>query len=138
MAAEWLTLGILLIVAVVGRFASSPRRPSLPTLESTLEWTAPALRSRRQPAPLPHRSIEQLVRDLRRLGPKFHEPPPGTSRVKVEAARYAYDRVLGEAAAAVGVEHLLAVLPPGEDLDVERTRVENRLWLSGVRFEETA
>jgi hypothetical protein len=135
MAAEWLTLlGILVIVAVGGRFAFSPRRPSL----STLEWTAPAPQVRRHPALLPHRPIEQLVRDLRRLGPKLHQPPPGTSRVKVEAARYAYDRVLGEAAAAVGVEHLLAVIPPGEELDAERTRVENRLWLAGVRFEETA
>lgn len=134
MAAEWLTLGILLIVAVGARFAFGARRPSL----STLEWTAPALRARRHPAALPHRSIEQLVRDLRRLGPRFHQPPPGTSRVKVEAARYAYDRVLGEAAAAVGVEHLLAVLPPGEELDAERSRVENRLWLAGVRFEEAA
>ena len=86
----------------------------------------------------PRRPIEQLAQDLRRLGPKFHQPPPGTSRVKVEAARYAYDRVLADAAAAVGVEHLLAVLPPGEELDAERTRVENRLWLAGVRFEETA
>ena len=108
------------------------------------EWLttlgAAAFRTRRsgQQAASRRRPIEQLVRDLRRLGPKVHAPPPGTSRVKVEAARYAYDRVLGEAATAVGVEHLLSVLPPGDELDAERGRVESRLWLAGLRFEEAA
>jgi hypothetical protein len=106
----------------------------LTTLGTAAFWT----RRGRQQAASPRRSIEQLARDLRRLGPKFHAPPPGTSRVKVEASRYAYDRVLGEAATAVGVEHLLSVLPPGDDLDAERTRVESRLWLAGLRFEEAA
>ncbi len=136
MAAEWLTiLGISLVVAVAGRMAFGARLPS----STTIEWRKAARWLRRsEHAALPRRSIEQLARDLRRLGPKFHEPPPGTSRVKVEAARYAYDRVLGEAANAVGVEHLLSVLPPGQDLDAERTRVESRLWLAGVRFESAA
>jgi hypothetical protein len=129
MAAEWLTfLGILLGVAVATRCAAGARLRSLLT-----PWT----RHREQAAP-PRRSIEELVGQLRRLGPKFHQPPPGTSRVKVEAARYAYDRVLGEVATAVGVEHLMTVIEPGDELDAERTRVENRLWLAGVRFEEAA
>ncbi len=132
MAADWLTIiAISLVVAVAGRFTFGVLLPSL----ATTEWPWP--RARPQAAP-PRRSIEQLVCQLRKLGPKFHEPPPGTSRVKVEAARYAYDRVLGEVATAVGVEHLLSVLEPGDELDTERTRVENRLWLAGVRFEEAA
>jgi hypothetical protein len=130
MAAEWLTfLGILLVVAVASRCAVRARRRSLST--------GPPSRASVPAAP-PRRSIEELVGQLRRLAPKFHQPPPGTSRVKVEAARYAYDRVLGEVATAVGVEHLLTVLGPGDELDAERTRVENRLWLAGVRFEEAA
>jgi hypothetical protein len=130
MAAEWLTfLGILLLVAVASRFSPRARLRS----PSAGPWS----HARMQDAP-PRRSIEELVGQLRRLAPKFHQPPPGTSRVKVEAARYAYDRVLGEVATAVGVDHLMSVLEPGDDLDAERSRVENRLWLAGVRFEEAA
>jgi hypothetical protein len=138
MAAEWLTIvGLPLVVVIAGKFAVGVLIPWL----TTIEWQQAAARlnprSGQQAVP-PRRSIERLARDLRRLGPRFHQPPPGTSRVKIEAARYAYDRVLGEAATAVGVEHLLSVLPPGDDLDSERTRVESRLWLAGVRFEEAA
>jgi hypothetical protein len=137
MAAEWLKIvSLSLVVAVAGRLVFSVLIPSL----TTFDWagaTRSLPRRRRQPLP-PGRPIEQLARDLRRLGPKFHRPPPGTSAVKVEAARYAYDRVLGETAAAVGVDHLLAVLAPGDELDAERRRVEARLWLAGVRFEEAA
>jgi hypothetical protein len=137
MAAEWLKiLSLSLVVAVAGRLVFSVLIPSL----ATFDWAGAArslLRRRPQPLP-PRRPIEQLARDLRRLGPKFHRPPPGTSAVKVEAARYAYDRVLGEAATAVGVDHLLSVLAPGDELDAERRRVEGRLWLAGVRFEEAA
>ena len=137
MAVEWLkVISMCLVMAVATRFTVSVLIPAL----ATFEWPGAARllrRDGRQAAP-PRRSIEQAARDLRRLGPKFHRPPPGTSRVKIEAARYAYDRVLGEAATAVGVEHLLGVLAPGDDLDAERRRVENRLWLAGVRFEEAA
>jgi hypothetical protein len=40
--------------------------------------------------------------------------------------------VLAEGCAQLGIEHLLDVLPPGEELDVERTRVEQRLELVGL------
>jgi hypothetical protein len=46
--------------------------------------------------------------------------------------------VLVEACTALGVAHLLEVLPPGEELDRERSRVEGVLWLSGLRIDETA
>ncbi len=137
MAAEWLKIiALSLVVAVAGRYIFGVLIPSL----ATLEWPMGARWPRRDSheAPPPPRSIEQVAGDLRRLGSKFHEPPAGTSRVKVEAARYAYDRVLAEAATAVGVEHLLAVLAPGDELDAERRRVENRLWLAGVRFDDAA
>jgi hypothetical protein len=43
-----------------------------------------------------------------------------------------------EACAALGVDHLLQVLPPGQELDVERVRVEGLLWLAGLRIDEAA
>jgi hypothetical protein len=137
MAAEWLTLLLLsAVVAGAARYLFAVLLPSL----ADVEWPAAArwVRRRRPQPEAPRRSIEEIAKDLRRLGPRFRRPPRGTSRTKVEAARYAYDRVLGEAATAVGVEHLLAVLEPGDELDVERHRVENRLWLAGLRFDEAA
>ena len=137
MVAEWLIIIVfLLVVATATRFALGALLPR----SRAVQWPAAARwpRTRAQKETLPRRPIEQLARDLRRLGPKFHQPPAGTSRVKREAARYAYDRALGEAATAVGVEHLLAVLAPGDDLDAERRRVEDCLWLAGVRTGEAA
>lgn len=123
-----------LVVAPATRFAFGVLLPWL----TNAQWSNALPRGMTQKEPLPRRPIEQLARDLRRLGPKFYQPPAGTSRVKREAARYAYDRALGEAATAVGVEHLLAVLAPGDDLDAERRRVEGCLWLAGVRIGEAA
>lgn len=137
MATEWLKVIVFcLVVAAAARFAFGALLPWL----AAVEWSAasPWCRGRAPKAALPRRPIEQLARDLRRLRPKFHQPPAGTSRIKREAARYAYDRALGEAATAVGVEHLLVVLAPGDDLDAERRRVEDRLWLAGVRIEKAA
>ncbi len=96
----------------------------------------------RRPAVVPWqpqgRPLELIAGDVRRLGVRLHHPPPGTSFAKLEGARRAYEHVLVEACAALGVEHLLRVLPPGEDLDAERARVEGLLWLAGLRIDETA
>lgn len=86
----------------------------------------------------PGRPLELIAGDARRLGARFQHPAPGTSFAKLEGLRLAYDHVLAEACAALGVDHLLEVLPPGEDLDVERVRVEGLLWLAGLRIDETA
>lgn len=84
------------------------------------------------------RPIEMIAADARRLGPRFHYAPRGTSFAKLEGARLAYDHVLTEACTALGLEHLIAVLPPGDELDVERARVEGLLWLAGLRIDETS
>ena len=86
----------------------------------------------------PRRPLEDIVSDARRFAPRVHQPPRGTSFAKHAAACSVYDRVLGEACAALGIEHLLAVLPPGEERDAERTRIETALWLAGLRFEDAA
>ena len=82
------------------------------------------------------RPLEVIAQDARRLATRFHHPLPGTSFAKIEGARRAYEHVLAEACAALGREHLLGVLPPGDELDVERARVEGLLWLAGMRIDQ--
>ncbi len=92
---------------------------------------------RRVPEP-EGRPIEAIVADLHRLGRRFHTLDPRTSFAKVEAVRGAYDRALAECCTALGLTHLLAVLPAGPELDVERERVEDQLAGCGVRFPHAA
>jgi hypothetical protein len=86
----------------------------------------------------PRRPIEDIVSDARRFAPRVHEPPRGTSYAKHLAVCSVYDRVLGEACDALGIEHLLGVLPAGDERDAERTRIETALWLAGLRLEDAA
>jgi hypothetical protein len=98
-------------------------------------------RSRSEPPEEPvavARPWEVIVRDARRYSALVHQPPRGTSYAKHLAACCVYDRVLGEACAALELEHLLTVLPPGEELDAERVRIETALWLAGLRLEDAA
>jgi hypothetical protein len=94
--------------------------------------------ARRRPAEPTGRPLEQIVADARRLAPRALHPPRGTSRAKIIALRYAYDHVLSEACAALGIDHLLGVLEPGDELDTERARVEALLWLAGLRIDDDA
>jgi hypothetical protein len=75
------------------------------------------------------RPIELIARDAHRLSSQFRWACTSetASFARFEARRRAYDSVLGEACLALGVDHLLAVLPPGPELDAERQRVELRL-----------
>ncbi len=84
------------------------------------------------------RPIEAIAADLHRLGGRFHTLDPRTSFAKVEAVRSAYDRALAECCTALGITHLLAVLPAGPELDVERERVEDQLAGCGVRLPHAA
>jgi hypothetical protein len=78
------------------------------------------------------RPIEEIARDARRLRIAFRSTPRGTSFVKYEAHRRAYDGVLLEGCHALGVTTLLGVLGPGPELDAERDRIEGRLELFGL------
>ena len=92
------------------------------------DWNA----RRRPPAPAT-RPVEDLAlagaparhaaTTSRRAGQRF---------AKTEGLRLAYDAVLAEACTALGVTHLLAVLPPGAELDAERRRVEWALEVAGL------
>jgi hypothetical protein len=77
-----------------------------------------------------HRPIEQVGADLRRLHAAFHRG--GMRFAKYEGCRQAYDRVLAEAADMMGTSHLLSLLPPGDELDRERARVERLLRDHGL------
>lgn len=80
------------------------------------------------------RPLEQIARDARRLSVWYRTCPRGQSFAKYEAHRRAYDDVLAEACAALGIDHLLGVLEPGTELDGERSRVEGRLEAAGLEL----
>jgi hypothetical protein len=84
------------------------------------------------------RPIEKIAADLRRLGNRFHALDPHASFSKTEAVRSAYDKTLAECCEALGLTHLLGILPAGPELDAERERVEEQLTHSGVRFPHAA
>ncbi|HEX7307440.1 hypothetical protein [Lentzea sp.] len=87
-----------------------------------------ALRRLRPPPPVPdHRPIERIAADLRRVRRARARFGPGVSAAKKIGARQAYDALLVQACAAVGVEHRFGVLPEGVEREVERFRVETRL-----------
>ena len=52
--------------------------------------------------------------------------------------RRAYDGALAEGCDALGLAHLLGVLEAGEELDRERTRVEQLLHRWGLALDEPA
>lgn len=93
-----------------------------------------AWRERRRPLATQTRPVEEIALAARRLGCRHHFPPPGQRFAKADAVRQAYDGVLGEACDALGIAHLLVVLPPGADLDAERGRVEWALDCAGMEL----
>ena len=137
MALAWLEIltAYVVLLLVARLIVLLPRKlghlwsPSLPALS--------LLRRSHRPAPA-RRPLEVVAYDVRRLGERYHHPQPGTAFAKQEAIRRAYDEVLAEACDAVGVVHLLGVLTPGPELDLERSRVEDSPWLAGMRISETA
>ncbi len=84
------------------------------------------------------RPIENIARDAHRLGLRFRYLHEGASFAQVEGCRRAYDLVLAEACQSLEVEHLLAVFPPGPDLDQERHRVEVVLNWAGLPLDDVA
>jgi hypothetical protein len=145
MGPGWLDLLVVLTAYSAATWAAF-RLPAGPDAR----WTAPLrttrhpvrrirdLMMRRRPPEPAGRPLEDIVADARRLAPRALHPPRGTSRAKVVALRYAYDHVLSEACAALGIDHLLGVLDAGDELDAERARVESLLWLAGVRIDDEA
>jgi hypothetical protein len=102
-------------------------------------WRTWSRRRAVEPAPEPaNRPIEAIAVDVRRRGERYHSLAPHTSYVRVSALRAAYDHVLGECCDSLGLAHLLAVLPPGPELEKERRRVELVLHSFGLPVHHAA
>ncbi|HEU4337360.1 MAG TPA: hypothetical protein VFR45_08615 [Nocardioides sp.] len=131
---SWLaTVSMLLLPLLLLRVAAAVGRGDLAQWRSAravgrlLTW----VRSRRGADVVPlRRPVEEVGADLRRLHSAFHRE--GMRFAKYEGCRQAYDRVLAEAVEITGRPHLLGVLPPGEELDRERERVEGLLVQHGL------
>jgi len=78
--------------------------------------------------------LEKLAADLRRLRPMAHSPRPGMGMARQRGIVAAYDGVLVQAAAALGVPTTLAELPEGLDHEAERLRLEHLLELAGLSW----
>lgn len=82
------------------------------------------------------RPIERIAVDARRLGRQLRHADDGRSQARIVAIRRSYDDVLAEGCRALGFAHLLGVLVDGDDLDVERRRVEVVLLGAGMILED--
>jgi hypothetical protein len=110
-------------LAIVTHVVTDPQVPGLSALRRIVR------RSRPDPAPV-GRPIEAIAQDARRLGCQLQHADDGRSAARITAIRLAYDDVLAECCAALGLEQLLGVLDEGPELDAERRRVE--VVLSGA------
>ena len=130
-------LATLLLVVVVLCALSYLLGALLSDRGEDLRWRL-AARLRRSGEQPDGRPIEAIAVDLHRLGTRFHGLDPHASYAKVVAVQGAYDRTLAECCAALGLTHLLGVLPEGAELDAERARVEAQLTGCGVRLPHAA
>ena len=135
-AGDWAVLA-LVIAAIGAALNVRARRWALRTGER-LGRRLWALVPRRVRPTTKSRPIELIAHDARRLGRRFHHPHRGLTFVKYESTRWAYDKVLAEGCRALGIEHLLGVLPPGPELDAERRRVEWLLYQAGLDVDDAA
>lgn len=128
---------LLLLTALV---VASPRlRRRLRRTGDSLGRAARRAGLRAEPPPLlEHRPIEVVAHEARRLARRYRATRHGVSFAKSEAVRRAYDDVLAEGCAALGVTHLLGVLDPGDELDAERARVARLLHIWGLSVDDAA
>lgn len=129
--------GPVLMLAVVTKLVSYPNFSPARRALSRLQRSAPRALGGR-PAERPQgRPIEDIAHDARRLGRRLRVGQDGRSALRIGAIRRSYDDVLGEGCDALGLTHLLAVLPPDSpELDTERRRVEVFLIGAGMVLED--
>jgi hypothetical protein len=88
-------------------------------------------RAQRVPEPV-RRPIQVVAADLRRLSRQLSLVPAGAPLVRWKALWAAYDDVLIEAAAQLGVPHDLPGTPEGFARDFERLRLLSALERAGL------
>ncbi len=76
--------------------------------------------------------IEHIGRDARRLRGELLALAPNLPMTRRIALKLAYDDVLVDACAALGVRNSLSDLPLGPERDAERLYVEHRLDAAGL------
>jgi hypothetical protein len=89
----------------------------------------------RRPAPPPApggRPLERVAADVRRLARATELVPAGTPMARRRGLEAAYDDVLAEAAAMLGVPQALRTTPAGRAREVERLRVRAALQDAGL------
>lgn len=79
--------------------------------------------------------LEKLAADLRRLRPEVRSPRPGVAMARQRGIVAAYDGVLVDTAAALGVPTSLAELPAGFEHEAERLRLEIALERAGLNWQ---
>ncbi|MGY1830677.1 hypothetical protein ACI8AA_09650 [Geodermatophilus sp. SYSU D01180] len=94
----------------------------------------PAPLRRRSPAPAepPHRPLEVVAADLRRVSRQVARVPAGVPMARRRGILAAYDDLLAEAAELLEVPTTLLGTPPGAARDAERLRVETALAGAGL------
>jgi hypothetical protein len=79
--------------------------------------------------------IERIGRDARRLRRELLALAPGIPIARRIGLQLAYDDVLVDACAALGLANSLTVLPLGAERDAERLYVEHRLDAAGLHLQ---
>jgi hypothetical protein len=85
-----------------------------------------------EPAPPPHRPIEVVAADLRRLARQLDRVPAGVPMARRRGLQAAYDDVLVEAALLLAVPHTLTDRPDGRARDAERLRLRAAVSDAGL------
>jgi hypothetical protein len=91
----------------------------------------PRPRAARRPEPA-HRPLERVAADVRRLSRATDLVPAGTPMARRRGLEAAYDDVLAEAAAMIGVPQALDSTSPGRAREAERLRVLAALERAGL------
>lgn len=105
--------------------------PVLFWLASKTPAVVAALRRHGEPLPAGP-PIERLAADLRRVHRSLEGLAPDAPMVRRRATHQAYDALLVQACAELGLRHWLDELPEGLERDIERLRVEESLRRAGL------
>ena len=119
-----LVAGILLLGVLFRAFTGQLRTDRSAARRRPAARTSP-------PPPAPHRPVELVAADLRRLARELAVVPSGTPVARRRGLLAAYDDVLIEAADILEVPHELTTVPPAAR-EVERLRLLASLEAAGL------